>query len=849
MFNIENYLNRPQQENQQENKQENQKKNKKSEKSYTHGINVIMREGMHKGFLGNVSEFFPASYNLSVSGYKFVDADKYGPILPIGTKLITEFGESRIERIMIASQNKSIVKIAIYKEENILKVGILLDDLTNENDVSIMELNTFDTDLIINMNKLEMNDDDNIIRQMSGLSIENVNEVEIMEKLSNELKENESLLYTMKNYKNIYNKNDDNNALSKMFDILKSKLPSIIKISRKNIINNYYVSFDKENMGKFTNYNPSKNQYYISYVQVITFKPSMIDIKSDKRTASVKKGIYSNQIYNIESYNKAYLSIILSTDGQKIKQTTVRNKNDGKFKTRPIYQSDVFYIDLTLTNGNKAQVTKVYNNDIEIIEKIKNLYVARTIKKSEILTFEPGFSFEDVSTKIKDDYTSKYTNDKKELLEDEKESRDDEENDDEKEFDYGSELEIDLDNLDDNINGDEQKISFKDTQRTAYERPDLTADEKRYKLKIEKILKIMSISDDTIDIYETINIIVKIIPIIENKSNMQRDINVTNDINFIYICVILYALIKQGYCKPIDTIITKLYPKYLTNKDVSASSIKNTIFLKEWSILDETIIKQSNNDIKNSIANKKYTNVFKILLLNCDKVLQNILNYKVNIDCKTSLSIIPYEPLGINKLTGRRIKDEEEEMALLSNKNTIAISIKNLINGKIPKNEVPIIWGGVSLMVLDKYKKVLDTKYIESNNKNYLYIKNNLHRGLFFIKDDMPENVRKMLESTYRKMIGTIIEEEIKEKRLTSNKRKNDEQITENRKKIYKAEDLFGEENDEESDVVVKNTRKYERERKIREMSNSIKKLTMEANRNAYQDKKNREKEQMDTSE
>ena len=137
MFNIENYLNRPQQENQQENKQENQKKNKKSEKSYTHGINVIMREGMHKGFLGNVSEFFPASYNLSVSGYKFVDADKYGPILPIGTKLITEFGESRIERIMIASQNKSIVKIAIYKEENILKVGILLDDLTNENDVSI----------------------------------------------------------------------------------------------------------------------------------------------------------------------------------------------------------------------------------------------------------------------------------------------------------------------------------------------------------------------------------------------------------------------------------------------------------------------------------------------------------------------------------------------------------------------------------------------------------------------------------------------------------------------------------------------------------------------------------------
>lgn len=814
-----------------QNQQKNQQKKQQKNKSYTHGSNIIFTKGIHKGKHGFVSNFFPATYELTTTGFGFVDVEKYGPIQPIGTELVTDFGKSKIERIVIGSKNHSNVNIVLYKEDEseVLKLGILLDKIYDEHNVSIMKLNTDkDDEFTMSMSNLNLNEKNSslsdIIEKMNQMHIKDnskIAPIQLVEKLSEKVKGgDEKLLDIMKNYKIIY-KNMPENLLS---EILKD-FPEIVKMPKKAIISNYYMFFDKEHLGHFTDYNPIKNQYYISYTQVITFKPSMIEIQDDKRFVKVKKGLYSKQIFKIKSYNEAYLSIILASDGVKVNQNNVRIQDKAQYKTRHIYQSDVFYIDITLNNGNKAQVVKLLEDDkISIIEKINGKYEPKTIYKSEISSYEPGFSFtEDINKADDKDIDMAVDMIDVDIIDvnmDDVVDMDDVDDDNEKELDYATEEVKDVQE-DQEV---EQKVSFKDTQRSSYEQIQLTTQQKQYKTQIEKILKTLSLSDDSINIYETINYIVQIIPVITRESESQNDINVTSDINFIHVCFVLYALIRQGYCQSLDTIISKLFPKYLTIKDINASSISNTIFLKQWNILDENIVKQSNDSILDSRKNKNYKSIVKILLTNCDKVLQNMLNYHYNIDCKMYVDEIMYKPLGINPITQRRIKDEKDEEALSSiTSATKPIDIISLIEGPLPENEIVILWGDY-INILNSYRQVLQDKYNKSKNQGYLYIKDNLHRAPFALKNNMPMPIAQMFKVTFENLSKSIKELSKKVKVVKQNKRKHEENVSEYRNKITKTNDLFEEsESEDELPILQSNNRAYERQKKIRDMGNAIK--------------------------
>lgn len=835
-------------------KNEKNEKNQEQKKSYSHGINVIFTKGIYKGYNGVVSDFYPATYELTTTGQAFVDADKFGPIQPIGSVIYTDFGKSEIQRILLANKDP-IAKLVIYKENDVLKIGNVfnlekrheknklsqhfnMDEIENPNNTFITELSVFDESLILDMNMLSMNQNltEQIIKQMNQLHLNDkisVAPIQIIEQLSEQIKQNSNLLDIMTN------------------PVYSDITPTVVY--KKDIISTYYMNIYGDSLGKFSDYNLIKTQYYISYVNNVSFKPSMIEIQKDKQFAKIKKGIFSRQIFKIKAYNQSRSSITLSSNGITIHSHSVAEKNKDNnqviFKTRPIYQSDLFYMDVVLKNGNTAQIVKIMdNNTISIIEKQNNKFETKTISMLDIVKYEQGFSFDTGIVQETDEVNKtnfNYTNNDKNDENDENENQevnDDDVNKDEQEHDY-EEVEENADN--EQEQEQEQKASFKDTQRTSYEQKQLTSKQLSYKNTIEQVIKLLNMNEDNLDIYATINTIEQVISIIikQLKSiDYKLDLTVTSNMKFIIVCVILYDLIKsKGYNQDIDLVISKLFPKYFTVKDLSASHINDNIFLKEWNQLDSNIISESIIKITQYRKNDKdFSKIVKILLLNCDKVIQNIMNININIinpgQIKEELI-----PIGVNMMTGRRIKDEQEEIDLLRTRNSkkTVVLVKYLLEDKpIPENEVPIIWESY-VNVLDKYRKALQQKYDTQNNNSYLYIMNNLHRGPYALKEQMPDNVRKMFVNTYRQLLGSIISQQAKLEILKDNKRKRDDQIQEYRSTLN-IDELFGE--DSEDDTPIKNTRKYEREKKIREIKASITKSSIAANRNAQQDSTKRSK-------
>jgi hypothetical protein len=79
------------------------------------------------------------------------------------------------------------------------------------------------------------------------------------------------------------------------------------------------------------------------------------------------------------------------------------------------------------------------------------------------------------------------------------------------------------------------------------------------------------------------------------------------------------------------------------------------------------------------------------------------------------------------------------------------ITIKDLINNNIPTKEVKIIWGdGVYLNLLEHVKQMVHEKYNQTQKADYLYIKNNLYRAPFAIRDDnLTPNVKKIFTHIY----------------------------------------------------------------------------------------------------
>lgn len=872
-----------------------------SKKTFTHGVNVIFKQGTYKGYHGFVSEFFPASIRMITTGKAYIEASKYGPILNPGSRLVTEVGYSIVEQVIPAVRGQ-YVPIQLFKNpgddkirvgrivtnnnmivQSLTKQGKKLDEIqmmmNNPNNNFLVQVSLFDDSLISNLSGLKINgtEADILADQLVKMQL-NAETPTPLEQLSEEIKTNQSLL--------------DKIIHPEFFDDLEVSL-----IFKKDLVGPKYFMDISNNLGNVTIYNPNQINYLVSYVKIIPFKSNNVqftkgddsfkyqkefvlgknkEVKMTKKQIEeekiskvkyfgiIKSGPYKGQRLEMAEYIPAHLSITLTTNGRTVTSHVVRKitkngdlivdeLNNPVFETKQITPFDVFYLDLLLKNGNYAQVDNILDNDnISITEKDSaHGFVKKEISQDEIQELQPGFSFHEKPVKrTREDITIPF--DITQEIPEEQQQIYEEEMDESQEFDYAM---TPIEGEDEG-EGDEQeaKASFKDTQRTFIEQRELTSQEKRTRDEILTILKLLNVHEDTIDLYSTIDTINGLIKDISRKlktMNYPANILVTSNIKFIIVCIVLYELIKTGFDKNIDSVISMLFPSYFTIKDIQPQSMNENIFLMKWNnILSQSRIDESVSNIKKYLElENQYTNIIKEIIINADILLQNILGIQVNIITRTSTTFQDLIPVGINPLTGRRFREEEIEQAIEKGRAGSSrlrewyITVDDLLRDKqLPLKEVQIIWSNDNKPILEKFQQELQKKAETQGNDDYIYIKNNLLRAPFAIRDDtIKPSVRKAFIGIYKTLLSNIVKQNLKTEKIKKRKREQKNIINENRAKILANKPSI--EDDEEEYIEPQHTRSYLLEQAKRETQRSITKATRAANRTAYMMKKQRQEQ------
>jgi len=865
-------------------------------KAFTHGLNVIFNHGTYKGYHGFVSDFFPASITLMVSGRAYVEAQKYGPIVNVGSHIITDMGDSEVEQVLLVVGGE-YVPIQLFKssEDNKLRVGrVITDDnlimnylmkkgrdMAEVKNTFVMEITLMDDSIVSGMSRLSMDEmttlsADVLAEKLTKMQI-NAEMPSLLERLSQEIKTNVSLLDKI-----IHPEYFVDDLVMRM-------------VMKKDLVGPRYYMNVSNNLGDIKMYNPSKAHYLVAYKKRIIFRPNMITIESEalkegetafqikypkdfiERLGEVKMtseemmrdnlaenryfgvvntGMYKGKRFEVVDYTAAHLAVTLFTNGRTVTSHVVRKRSkDGRyiideygnpvFETSLIYPSDVFYLDILLNNGNYAQVNKVLpDNSIIITEKDTktNTFIRREISQDEIQEMQPGFKLGGMEAVVEKDEEEYMIAAQPELVSDSVDMEGEES--EEEEIGVMSPV-VEME--------DETpaRASFKDIQRTSVVQRELTSQEKKLRDEIVNVLRLLKISDESVDIYSTIDIIMSIVKDISGKVKSigyKTDIMVTSNMKFIIVCVVLYELIKQNFEKDMNEVISILFPSYFTIKDIQAQSMNENVFLMRWNDnLNEDRIKESIGNIREFRKSEgKYMDIIKEIMINADRVLQKMLGIRVNIIQRVS-STKDLIALGVNPLTGRRYKEEMEEKALMKSREALMrlksqqITVDDLINEvPLPIEEVQVVWGQVNMPILDKFKQELEKKMERdvALRQEYEYIKDNLVRAPFAIRDDiMKPAVRKTFDSIYKTLLATIIKRGLKVESGKKRRREEKEQVMLKRAEIAAKRPREEEEEEVEEDKV-QHTASYIREQKKREMQSAIARATRAANRAAYATKK-----------
>ena len=874
-------------------------------KSFTHGVNVIFTNGTYKGYHASVTDFFPASINLMTSGRAYIQADKYGPIVKPGSSLITEVGDSLVEQV-IPPTSGEYAPIQLYKTrtDNQIRIGRVITnqnfimrslmkqgkDITeiqmmmdNSNNHFLTELSLFDTSLISNMTSLNLAGDeaDILADKLTKMQINDETPIPL-EQLSQEVKTNHSLL--------------DKISHPEYFEY---EIEVKVVFKRDLVGPQYYLNVSN-NLGDIKIYNPNKATYLVSYKNYVEFRLNAVEIEKEPLAEGenafqvtdekedtfekkkevkiqsqetgqrfryfgvVKSGPYTGQRLEVINYTPAHLEVILSSNGKKIASHVVRKiSEDGSsyiideynnpvFESSMILPSHVFYMDLLLKNRNYAQVNKVLQNDsIMVLEKDNKTHTFKQseITQNDIMELQPGFKFKEKEvtekvTPVTLEY-QEYLQGLEQGEDKEQQVYDDEQEDESQEVDYAAYSPVE--------DTEQPKASFKDTQRVTLVERKLTEEEKSLKTNISNILKALKMHDESIDVYTMVDNIKSLIKIIQNKLrkiNYTYDLSTTNDVKFIYVCLILYELIKTGFSKNINEVVSLLFPQYFSLKDIKADAMNESIFFKQWSDdLSQESINESVNKIREYRLNENdYPKIITEILINADKIIQGILNLHINIIDRSPVKFEDLIPLGVNPLTGRRYKEEQEQAQIAKSRQSSIniksqmVTVDDLVNNKpLPSNEVPIIWSQINIPIIEKFKQEVQKKANnqgENLKQDYLYIRDNIARAPFAIRDDpMKAPVRKAFEGIYKTLVATIIKQNLSLEKGKKRVREEQEQVRTKREEIL-AKRPKQDEDEEDEDIEPQHTRGYLKEQQKRETERVITRATKSANRNAYMMKK-----------
>jgi hypothetical protein len=838
-----------------EQNEKTQKYEKKEKiKVYRHGNSAIVTKvgDAYKGYYGHVTDFFPATYELKTEGEAYIETESIMN-QDITGKVMTKFGEGKVlEKIAATQRGAEYIDFVIYtdRETSKQKIGLYVDDTGKI--ISYLESEGNDSNQAYAIRENKNNNfvrelkQDNLVEMMKRLQtdsiqelIESLNSIDLNEKT-------DGLIELLKTSVETWEYKGEDMLFENGYPIQPKVQDSLFdrKISivfNKDIIGpHHYMIVSGVNKGWNSVYKPDQDYYKISYTLVVKYKPGEINInKQDKRYASVKKGEYAGKKFLIVKYNKAKLMLRLSS-------------NNREFVYEP---SDVFYFDLKLTNGNVAEVVDTLRgNKLKIREKVEttNKMETRIISEDEIAEKLSGFTLSDTEREpdtpvevnpFDNFYVPGQQAEQEEQFE---EIFDDEFNEDKSQSgDYDEPEETNEIERDHNIEGEssegQAKASFKDTERTSRTMVELTS-------KQQEILNMIKKASNSFGYYlEEYDILSKVENVVECLKGILKKTSISDyNIRFIIVLVIMYEAIKNSIDHDFDKIINKLFKGenskgFFSAKDLSAENRNNFIFFE--SVLGDP--SEAISKINALTKNKKQTfgenkDILKELILYADSVVQKCLGSSFNIRRKYELDLSQLIPVGINRETGRRYKDEMEENALLRSQKMrqMYYTSKNILDDlMLPSNEVSINWDFDSKKILDKFVKGLTRKASQQPEASeiILTIRNNLYRAPFAIRDDqLDRSTRTNFETVFLNLKRSIIE--YKENKFNGAKEES-ERINQNRKRIHEEkEELFGTEMDiDESEPGIED--KLSKRQKMYNIENSLRKAQVSANRSAYADK------------
>lgn len=504
------------------------------------------------------------------------------------------------------------------------------------------------------------------------------------------------------------------------------------------------------------------SQYYIEFNRYIIFKQTMTK-KLNDNFFLVKCGEFKNKIGKLFKLHENHFTVTLDANGRRINRITY--SHDNTTVTRDILKSDLFNIDLVLKTGKFFKIEKIVSKTPLVLSGYEYLQK----EKDEKVIYENEIDV--MYFKLVEKKVCKYSNveetehvedlekgkDKKEFVLDEivemEEHEEYEEDDDEIEIDNYNEYE---DKSHNEVEAVEMKSTFKDAGRLNVMEEKISEKDNEVLKMIEKCKKSLEYdTEKTFDIIEKVHRCVEMFKLdllkLKNMENTNSK-NVKNtelikktDYTFIIFMFLLYDLVKSGYImnRSFDDYIEKLY----NDGYLKGTFITGSIFLRKDK-MDTSSTVYSNiqmsdteyDTTKELLKKKKHLSVLKIMVKNCDKMIQ-IMFGKVTFNYNYSIEYIPI-------IRNNKFRDYPKYF----------ITSKDLISKNISKDAKHIL----NSPLMNKWVSELRKK--EKNIENpktkeiYRYIITNFYKAPIILKDvDIKSDIKYMeLERVYNKYVSKL---------------------------------------------------------------------------------------------
>jgi len=756
----------------------NKKNDQEKEEKFTHGSNIIFTKGQYKSYSGFVYEFYPSKVYVEISELIYLSALAYGE-REIGDKIglccqiINKI--DRMYGIMIGDGKQ---EVRIFKNYCMRIIFVNLNGIKRVGRIHNEELHIFDLQEVCN--------DYDILLKLSKI---------VKEDKINELK------YEIVNVN--------------LYEVLYSEYCMILKPS-DNCVNDYTGEF-----GKISRM--IEEQYVLECKKKVFIQKSMVEINNVTNEVFIKRGMYKDKVGKLLKFEKGSMKISIEALGLMIYSHTI--KKDDLYLDKKITTDDIFYKDIMLKDGNYFQISKVIGDKIYGTTLINNIYKDEIINKSDITTFMPGCSINNIEKidecdKEEEGNNKIYDNYEKSQNEEEKDEEDDDENNEQGDYETGNDENTEITEKDMEVKEIEMKNSFKDIERSNYVAKVLTKEEKDMVKNISKTLEIIGYADDIINIYDIIEKIASI------KNTIKKDLKLLkveewkeSDMKYIIVCIVCYEIIKSGFSitkELFDTYIVKL----IKTKYFIKSHISGTLFLRNVDndktrtcidVIKMTVEEKSN--INKIYKEGDYAEIIKIMINNCNLILQEIYG---KVTFVNEIYKIEYIPVCKPKY----IK-EYPKYFMTSNEIVLGLDI--------PKTANKVIWNPDTMKVLKRLKSALIMKCNNEKNNTlkivYKFVIENIDNAPFVLMNNkvvvnkIDELKYKELKRTFDMFVNKIkilLDEKQKLRNLKIQNIKEEKEIINKKRKEYLDNDTSLEEIElSMQKMMIRNTNMLKRMKKV----------------------------------